>query len=613
MGTMALKPKRQVTGKGEVKAPEPPKAEMRQFGNAMEYMIDQMAKRWRNHVFEELNQSTIKKFADAHAAQDAAQVGNFARVFLKMAERVRRKLLKQFDDGRLEKLAKQYTGKVNRRNKAEFYRRVEKRVGISRQELEASEGLTFQINAYQLETYQWIRKLRDDTLQQWTSNTLRDMAEGRTLPEIMEQFEGMKEKRKNHAKMVARTQIATFNSLTSKARAQTLGITKAVWVTSKDERVRASHRARDGEEFDLDKGLYSSVDGEYLLPGTDYQCFPGSVKVNHSSLCRKLYRRWYAGELTELVRDDGVILRSTPNHPILTVGGFKAAGEIDVGDHIIGTFDQGFDGVELNGDNMVPTFEELFSAVKLLGIEHGVAPAARGNFHGDVSDGDIDVVALDGLLMDEVDASIREKFAELNLSFSDQVIVFESLSCLGISGPGSQGFWLSPDRVVSLLDLVRSRLLVHLGPLELFRFALGAWACPGFKQSSSDGSSVSPEVFSDSVFAMSVLVHGLDAFDRKIELLGASTTARDIKTNLRKLLGEDGRMNPDLTGGVLEHSAVGYKACRVVDKRSVDFSGHVYNLETESGDYIADSTAVSNCRCDYRMVIPSADDEQDAT
>ena len=249
-----------------IKAPEPPRSEIRQFGNAIEYMVDQMAQRWRTQIFKELNQDTVSKFSDAQ------QTGNFAKVFLAMSARVRRKLLKQFDDKRIEKLAKKYTGKVDKRNKAEFYRRAEEKIGISREELEATEGLTSQINAYQLETMQWVKKMRDDTLQQWTSNTLRQMAEGKGLPEILKQFDGMVEQRRGHAKMVARTQIATFNSLTSKARAQNLGITKAIWKTAADERVRSSHASRDGKEFELSEGLYDSSDGKTLLPGTDYQC-----------------------------------------------------------------------------------------------------------------------------------------------------------------------------------------------------------------------------------------------------------------------------------------------------------------------------------------------------
>jgi SPP1 gp7 family putative phage head morphogenesis protein len=273
--------KREVKGSGTVTSPEPLKSVEREFANAIEYMVEQMRTRFRNQAIDALNQSTVEKFAtedSARALESAgyqfadAQIGNFANVFLGLAEKVRRKLLKQFDDKRLEKLAKQYTGKVNRRNQDEFYRRVQKRIGISKEELEATEGLTFQINAYQLETYQWLRKMRDDTMQQWTSQTLRLMAEGKGLPEILSQFDDMVEKRKNHAKMVARTQISTFNSLVTKARARNLGIERAVWVTSRDERVRRCHQVRDGEEFDLSEGLYSSCDGETLLPGIDYQC-----------------------------------------------------------------------------------------------------------------------------------------------------------------------------------------------------------------------------------------------------------------------------------------------------------------------------------------------------
>jgi len=250
----------------QIKSPEPPRSEIRQFGNAIEYMVEQMSKRWRTQIFKELNQDTISKFSDA------SQVGNFAKVFLAMAARVQRKLLKQFDDKRIENLAKKYTSKVDNRNKAEFYRRAEEKIGISREELEATEGLTSQINAYKLETMQWIKKMRDDTLQQWTSQTLRQMAEGKGLPEILKQFDGMVEQRKGHAKMIARTQISTFNSLTSKARAQNLGITKAIWRTAGDERTRTCHQARDGKEYLLSEGLYSSCDGKTLLPGTDYNC-----------------------------------------------------------------------------------------------------------------------------------------------------------------------------------------------------------------------------------------------------------------------------------------------------------------------------------------------------
>jgi hypothetical protein len=63
-------------------------------------------------------------------------------------------------------------------------------------------------------------------------------------------------------------------------------------------------------------------------------------------------------------------------------------------------------------------------------------------------------------------------------------------------------------------------------------------------------------------------------------------------------------MNADFIGGSNKGKPGVYKSCRVVNKRSIDFSGHVYNLQSVSGDYIADTTAVSNCRCDYELIIP---------
>lgn len=259
--------KREIKAEGgaEVKAPEYPKAQVNEFDRAMSYMIDQIAQRYRTQVFGELNQSTVKKFEDE-------QVGNYASVFLKLAKRAQRKLKKQFNDERLGKVARRALKKVDKRNRDELYKRIEKRTGISTAELTATEGMRSQTNALILETRQWALKLRDETLEMFTANSLRAMAEGQSLADVLKQFSGMEEKRKNHARMVARTQVSTFNSLLTKTRAQNLGIKTAEWITSSDERVRKCHQVRNGKSFELGKGLYSACDGKWLLPGTDYQC-----------------------------------------------------------------------------------------------------------------------------------------------------------------------------------------------------------------------------------------------------------------------------------------------------------------------------------------------------
>lgn len=260
--------KKQITCEGDacIKSPEPPRAQENQLSKAMEYMVAEMSQRFRNQVLGELQAATIDEF------EDAAQVGNYAAVYLRLARRVQRKLLKQFDDKRIEQLVQDITGRVNKRNQSGLYGLVEKRIGLSTKELTATEGLKPQINALALETSQWVKKLRDETLEIYTANSLRAMTNGLSLPEILKQFDGLEEKRKNHAKFTARNQIANFNSISTKLRAQNLGIEQARWLTSEDERVRPCHKVRNDKQFDLAKGLFSSCDGLWLLPGVDFQC-----------------------------------------------------------------------------------------------------------------------------------------------------------------------------------------------------------------------------------------------------------------------------------------------------------------------------------------------------
>lgn len=251
--------------KQTAKAPEPLKSEQRRFQKATESMIELISRLYKNQVLLELNKGTIDKFADA-------QVGNYAVVLERLVSKVRRKILKRIDNKRIRKLTREVMLKTDARSKQLFYKRVAAQLGINPLSLIRKDGTTFDSNALIIETTNWLTKLRDETISEYTANSLRAMTHGRTISEILEQYDGMVEKRKNHAAFTARNQIQNYNSMMTKARAQGLGAKRAIWLTSEDERVRTSHEVRDGKEFDLSKGLYSSVDGKWLFPGSDYQC-----------------------------------------------------------------------------------------------------------------------------------------------------------------------------------------------------------------------------------------------------------------------------------------------------------------------------------------------------
>lgn len=249
----------------KIKGVSSPRAHEEELAEISSYMVEQIAKKFRNQVLNALQVGTINKFADK-------QIGNYANVFTGLAGQAKRKALKQFDNSRINEATNKILNKVNKRSQKEFYKRIENKVGINTTDLIKKEGMKPTTNALITETALWVQKVRDETIQYFTNNTLRAMTLGYGIDDIMKQFDEMEETRKNHAKFVARNQVQNFNSLTTNVRAKNLGITKAIWQTAGDERVRPSHVDREGKEFDIKDGCYSSVDGLWLQAGTDFNC-----------------------------------------------------------------------------------------------------------------------------------------------------------------------------------------------------------------------------------------------------------------------------------------------------------------------------------------------------
>lgn len=78
------------------------------------------------------------------------------------------------------------------------------------------------------------------------SNAIRN---GTTYAEVSEQITKQTGLSLNRSRLIARDQIGTLNGQITKQRQTSAGITKYRWSTSKDERVRPSHKVREGKIF----------------------------------------------------------------------------------------------------------------------------------------------------------------------------------------------------------------------------------------------------------------------------------------------------------------------------------------------------------------------------
>jgi hypothetical protein len=149
-----------------------------------------------------------------------------------------------------------------------FVRSARDLVGLDLNEALRDESIAQAAEASRQQFLQWAEGLRDETLQKYIGAMSSMLTQGGLgVRAIKAQLEVMRETGIKGIERSARTQAAVFHSVLSKTRAEAAGVTKAQWVTLGDERVRESHKDRDGKVFDLAKGCYSRKDGKTTIAG----------------------------------------------------------------------------------------------------------------------------------------------------------------------------------------------------------------------------------------------------------------------------------------------------------------------------------------------------------
>lgn len=251
-----------------IRAPKSPRKYERELAEFARFIVQQASQRFINGVLT-LPNYEVEKFATDMS--DAFTDSNWAREAQKNANRVTRQIMGQLSDDRIRDVVAGILTKADGYNRQALYTALSPALGIDTANL-MRDGSTVQIQALMDETTLWIQQLRGETLRKMTLSTLHMMAEGRDLDYIQQRALSFARNQGKHATFLARNQIETFNGLSNKIRAQRLGIEEAIWSTSADDSVRPSHADRDGKTFKIAEGCYSSLDGEYMTPGVDFNC-----------------------------------------------------------------------------------------------------------------------------------------------------------------------------------------------------------------------------------------------------------------------------------------------------------------------------------------------------
>jgi SPP1 gp7 family putative phage head morphogenesis protein len=411
--------------------------------------------------------------------------------------------------------------------------------------------------------------------------------------EYKNQFEAGALKNRVHnaearSRLIARDQISKYNGQLNQTRQTALGVTKYRWLTSGDDRVRESHASKNGKIFSWD-----DPPADTGHPGEDFQCFPGDVSIDLCLDTIKGFRRWYDGKLALVVTQSGKTIRCTPNHPFLTRRGWVKAQELNEFDDLILLVDNGVDIAEENIDKVKTTFLYFFRFLSEVFHSYS-AKVTKEHFHGDGADSDINIVCVNRGLRIGFKAGVMEKLNQLFFPNADSSgFHIRSFDI---------GFFSSLGAFCRNIGLLCERLpFFRRKPShsEKVGLAYASDTDPVFPNDSADRRATNTEsltyrqlTFSENVGRYDRIMTQVDRRTIPIESVDGSVDP-SFSQFLAEIVGVDSKRLSD----VLEQRAAFYKSDRVQNVTFSEFSGHVYNLETRKGWYIADDVIVSNCRC----------------
>lgn len=118
-----------------------------------------------------------------------------------------------------------------------------------------------------------IKSIPQECLENMQAITQKGFIDGRTITSISKDIQKAYSVSRSKALFIARDQMAKLNSEVTQFQQRDAGVTRYIWSTSGDERVRKSHAALDGKVFNWDSPpVVDKKTGRRAHPGEDYQC-----------------------------------------------------------------------------------------------------------------------------------------------------------------------------------------------------------------------------------------------------------------------------------------------------------------------------------------------------
>ncbi len=401
----------------------------------------------------------------------------------------------------------------------------------------------------------WYADLEAGAFQRLRNAIRAGIVEGRTIDQMVREVrgsaaqgyqDGILQVNRRAAESTVRTAVAhTANAARAKLYESNSGLIKgAQWVSTLDGRTSAVCRARDGIVYPVDSGP---------RPPAHPNCLPGHSIVSPAGSITGASKRWFKGEMVTIRTHNGREVSATPNHPILTVGGWKRIGLIDVTDKLVCVIrPKGAAALNADNDHVEASIQDITEAFfRSVDVTTMPVPTTAPDFHGDGAGSEVAIIGANRSLHIQDDASFGNH--GVNAAFN----------------VGDMGL----------------RPLLSFGPLAKVINA-SFHTSDGIMSRTGDFSALDRAATIHSSLLLSGCTPDGDAMLNQDALDGTWADAEFL------------RDSSDTDAGSISVDDV-------VTVERGDFSGHVFNLETKKHVYYSMDIVIHNCRSSTVPVLKS--------
>lgn len=339
----------------------------------------------------------------------------------------------------------------------------------------------------------------------------------------------------------------------------------------------------DGQIWSIDYFLANALEHP--------NCLPGDMLVTAPKQLLATFTRWFEGELTILRTASNQLLACTANHPVLTLRGWVAAHLLRQGDYVLSSRSR--EGIarrlDPHHDQMPAPMEQVARAPRMSGgVSAHAMPCAAEYFHGDGASSDVYVERTRRTLKDRRHAGLFEPGRHLSIGDAHRRLSAFARLCalLQLARRPSHAANGIVGRRHSGASLADRHARVH----QVTSLAVAP----------SDGGS--PSVLANrrardaqSFRHLGRRVPGsIQPYDIGHGQMALVRIAKHV-ARVMKPAGDRLRISPDGSRDLIDRLTGLVLPVQITDIATRAFRGHLYNLATPDGWYVASGIVTHNC------------------